>query len=110
RPGVPRGRGVSLVFHGSGFTGSGEKKLGGKVAVEAAADGTFTILTASTEIGQGTKTIFSQIAADALGVPLDRVTVAPQDTPRLPDSGPTVALRTAKSHGRLTRRAQSARR
>jgi CO/xanthine dehydrogenase Mo-binding subunit len=100
-PTVRRGRGLSLVYHGSGFTGSGEKKLGGKVAVEAAADGTFTILTASTEIGQGTKTIFTQIAADALGVPLDRVTVGPQDTSLVPDSGPTVASRTAMIVGGL---------
>jgi len=40
--------------------------------MEALADGTFRILTASTEIGQGTKTIFCQLAADALGVGLDR--------------------------------------
>jgi len=105
RPTVRRGRGLSLVFHGSGFTGSGEKKLGGKVAVEGAADGTFTILTASTEIGQGTKTIFTQIAADALGVPLDRVTVAPQDTSLVPDSGPTVASRTAMIVGGLIHQA-----
>jgi len=100
-PSVRRGRGLSLVFHGSGFTGSGEKKLGGKVAVEALPDGTFTILTASTEIGQGTKTIFTQIAADALGVPLEQVTVAPQDTSLVPDSGPTVASRTAMIVGGL---------
>jgi len=96
-----RGRGLSLVFHGSGFTGSGEKKLGGKVAVEALPDGTFTILTASTEIGQGTKTIFTQIAAAALGVPLEQVTVGPQDTSLVPDSGPTVASRTAMIVGGL---------
>ena len=100
-PTVLRGRGLSLVYHGSGFTGSGEKKLGGKVAVEASAHGQFTILTASTEIGQGTKTIFTQIAADALGVPLERVTVAPQDTSLVPDSGPTVASRTAMIVGGL---------
>ena len=100
-PTVRRGRGLSLVFHGSGFTGSGEKKLGGTVAVEASADGRFTILTASTEIGQGTKTIFTQIAADALGVPLEQVTVGPQDTSLVPDSGPTVASRTAMIVGGL---------
>jgi CO/xanthine dehydrogenase Mo-binding subunit len=100
-PTVRRGRGLSLVYHGSGFTGSGEKKLGGKVAVEALPGGTFTILTASTEIGQGTKTIFTQIAADALGVPLEQVTVAPQDTSLVPDSGPTVASRTAMIVGGL---------
>ena len=105
RPSLRRGRGLSLVFHGSGFTGSGEKKLGGTVAMEALADGTFQILTASTEIGQGTKTIFCQLAADALGVPLDRVTVAPQDTSIVPDSGPTVASRTAMIVGRLVQEA-----
>jgi CO/xanthine dehydrogenase Mo-binding subunit len=100
-PTCRRGRGLSLVFHGSGFTGSGEKKLGGTVAMEALADGTFQILTASTEIGQGTKTIFCQLAADALGVSLERVSVAPQDTSIVPDSGPTVASRTAMIVGRL---------
>jgi CO/xanthine dehydrogenase Mo-binding subunit len=101
RPTVRQGRGVSLVFHGSGFTGSGEKKLQGTAAVECVGDEEFRILTASTEIGQGTKTIFCQIAADALGVPLEQVTVAPQDTSLVPDSGPTVASRTAMIVGGL---------
>jgi CO/xanthine dehydrogenase Mo-binding subunit len=105
RPTVRRGRGLSLVFHGSGFTGSGEQKLQGTVALEALADGTFRILTASTEIGQGTKTIFCQLAADALGVPLERVVMAPQDTSLVPDSGPTVASRTAMIVGRLVQEA-----
>ena len=104
-PTVRRGRGLSLVFHGSGFTGSGEKKLSGTIAMEALADGTFRILTASTEIGQGTKTIFCQLAADALGVPLERVSLAPQDTSLVPDSGPTVASRTAMIVGRLVQEA-----
>jgi CO/xanthine dehydrogenase Mo-binding subunit len=105
RPPIRRGRGLSLVFHGSGFTGSGEKKLQGTIAMEALADGTFRILTASTEIGQGTKTIFCQLAADALSVRLDRVTMGPQDTSLVPDSGPTVASRTAMIVGRLVQEA-----
>jgi len=105
RPTVRRGRGLSLVFHGSGFTGSGEKKLQGTVALEAMPDGTFRILTASTEIGQGTKTIFCQLAADALGVGMDKVFLAPQDTSLVPDSGPTVASRTAMIVGRLVQEA-----
>src|SRR6266540_693657 len=96
---------LSLVFHGSGFTGSGEKKLQGTIGFEALADGTFRILTASTEIGQGTKTIFCQLAADALGVGLDNVVLAPQDTSLVPDSGPTVASRTAMIVGRLVQEA-----
>src|SRR5213596_3136561 len=104
-PAIRRGRGLSLVFHGSGFTGSGEKKLQGTIGFEALADGTFRILTASTEIGQGTKTIFCQLAADALGVGLDKVALAPQDTSLVPDSGPTVASRTAMIVGRLVQEA-----
>ncbi len=104
-PTIRRGRGLSLVFHGSGFTGSGEKKLQGTIGFEALADGTFRILTASTEIGQGTKTIFCQLAADALGVGLEKVFLAPQDTSLVPDSGPTVASRTAMIVGRLVQEA-----
>jgi CO/xanthine dehydrogenase Mo-binding subunit len=105
QPPIRRGRGLSLVFHGSGFTGSGEKKLQGTIGFEALADGTFRILTAATEIGQGTKTIFCQLAADALGVGLDKVVLAPQDTSLVPDSGPTVASRTAMIVGRLVQEA-----
>ncbi|MFZ5475830.1 MAG: xanthine dehydrogenase family protein molybdopterin-binding subunit [Myxococcota bacterium] len=87
------GRGLSLVFHGCGFTGNGEAAIKGKVALELDR-GTVTVLTGSTDIGQGTETIFPQIVAEELGVPLERVTMAPHDTGLVPDSGPTVASRT----------------
>src|SRR5262249_37149314 len=58
-------------------------------------DGRIRILTASTEMGQGTKTIFPQLVAAELGVDVDDVEMAPQDTSFVPDSGPTVASRTA---------------
>ena len=53
------------------------------------------VLTASTEMGQGTKTIFPQLCAEQLGVAETSVDMAPQDTSIVPDSGPTVASRTA---------------
>jgi CO/xanthine dehydrogenase Mo-binding subunit len=89
-----QGRGVSLVFHGCGFTGNGEAALKGQVALELE-DGQIRILTGSTDIGQGTRTVFPQIVAEELGIPLDIVTVAEPDTAHVPDSGPTVASRTA---------------
>jgi CO/xanthine dehydrogenase Mo-binding subunit len=92
-PPKKRGVGVSLYLHGAGFTGSGEERLKGRAAVEAR-DGRFRVLAASTEIGQGTRTIFAQIAADALGVPLEAIDLEEPDTSRVPDSGPTVASRT----------------
>jgi CO/xanthine dehydrogenase Mo-binding subunit len=95
------GVGLALAWHGAGFTGSGEVKLASVVSIELAADGGIRILTASTEMGQGTKTIFPQLVADALAVPIEAVELAPQDTALVPDSGPTVASRTAMVVGGL---------
>jgi CO/xanthine dehydrogenase Mo-binding subunit len=57
------------------------------------------ILAATTEIGQGTNTIFSQIAAEALRLPEEYIEVAQPDTANVPNSGPTVASRTSKVVG-----------
>jgi CO/xanthine dehydrogenase Mo-binding subunit len=96
-----RGIGLALAWHGAGFTGSGEVKLASVASLELAADGRVRILTASTEMGQGTKTIFPQLVAETLEVEPDDVEIAPQDTSIVPDSGPTVASRTAMVVGGL---------
>ena len=98
---VASGVGLALAWHGAGFTGSGEVHLASVASLELTGDGAIRILTASTEMGQGTKTIFPQLVADALGVPMESVEVAPQDTAFVPDSGPTVASRTAMVVGGL---------
>ena len=95
------GIGLALAWHGAGFTGSGEVKLASVASLELTDDGRIRVLTASTEMGQGTKTIFPQLVADALGVEYDDVEIAPQDTSIVPDSGPTVASRTAMVVGGL---------
>jgi CO/xanthine dehydrogenase Mo-binding subunit len=99
------GIGLALAWHGAGFTGSGEVKLASVASVELTDASRIRILTASTEMGQGTKTIFPQLVADALGVEYDEVEIAPQDTSIVPDSGPTVASRTAMVVGGLLIRA-----
>ena len=98
---VRKGIGLATFMHGAGFTGSGEDHLASVVAVEAAADGRVRVLSSNTEIGQGTNTIFAQIAADALGVPLETIEIAQPDTAIVPDSGPTVASRTCMVVGKL---------
>jgi CO/xanthine dehydrogenase Mo-binding subunit len=98
---VKRGIGLASFMHGAGFTGSGEVHLQSVVSVEATHDGTVRVLSASTEIGQGTNTIFSQIAADALGIDCDDVEVVQPDTLIVPNSGPTVASRTCMVVGKL---------
>lgn len=102
-----RGIGISLAFHGAGFTGSGEVKLAARAGVELTERGA-RVLSISTDIGQGTITVFSQMAADALGLPLEDVEVAENDTSRMPDSGPTVASRTTMVVGGTILRAAQA--
>ena len=98
---VRKGIGLATFMHGAGFTGSGEDQLASVVAVEAGADGRVRVLSSNTEIGQGTNTIFAQIAADTLGVPPESIEIAQPDTAIVPDSGPTVASRTCMVVGKL---------
>ncbi len=100
-----RGVGVATVLHGAGFTGNGEVYLNSKVDVGARADGKIEVLAASTEMGQGTNTVFTRIASDAAGLDPADVVVGVPDTFRVPNSGPTVASRTVMVVGRLIERA-----
>jgi CO/xanthine dehydrogenase Mo-binding subunit len=97
------GIGLSLFFHGSGFTGGGEVKLASKASL-ALTDRGARILVSSTEIGQGTRTMHAQIVADTLGVPYECIDVNGADTAVVPDSGPTVASRTCMVVGRILQR------
>jgi CO/xanthine dehydrogenase Mo-binding subunit len=92
--------GLSLFYHGAGFTGSGERHLNSKARLDLTATGV-RIAVGSTEIGQGTRTMHAQIVADALGVPYDIVEVAQPDTSKVADSGPTVASRTCMVVGKI---------
>ena len=96
-----RGIGFATFMHGAGFTGSGEVYLQSVVSAEATTEGKVRILAASTEIGQGTNTIFSQIASEALGLDSESIEIVQPDTGRVPNSGPTVASRTSMVVGKL---------
>ncbi len=98
---IRRGRGLAFYFHGAGFTGSGEERLKGRATVAITPSGGFEVRSSSTDIGQGMITIFTQITASALNVPIDRVSLAEASTDRVPDSGPTVASRTCMVVGRV---------
>jgi CO/xanthine dehydrogenase Mo-binding subunit len=100
-----RGMGIAAFLHGAGFTGSGERYLSSVVGVEGCADGSVRVLVSSTEFGQGTKTVLSQIAAEALGLPYDSVSLLQPDTLEVPNSGPTVASRTVMVVGKLVQSA-----
>jgi len=100
-----KGIGIAAFLHGAGFTGSGERYLNSLVGVEADADGNVRVLVSSAEFGQGTNTVLCQIAAEALGLPYESVAIAQPDTTVVPNSGPTVASRTAMIVGKLVQSA-----
>ena len=102
---IKHGIGIAAFYHGSGFTGSGERYLNSLAGVDVTPEGKVRVLVSSTEFGQGTNTVLSQIAAEAIGIPYDDVAMAPADTGIVPNSGPTVASRTSMVVGRLIERA-----
>jgi CO/xanthine dehydrogenase Mo-binding subunit len=102
---VKRGMGIAAFYHGSGFTGSGERNLNSLAGIGVTADGKVSVLVSSTEFGQGTNTVLTQIAAEAIGIDYEDVMMAPPDTSIVPNSGPTVASRTSMVVGRLIERA-----
>ncbi|HJZ65945.1 MAG TPA: xanthine dehydrogenase family protein molybdopterin-binding subunit [Candidatus Acidoferrum sp.] len=103
--GQKKGMGVAAFLHGAGFTGSGERYLNSMVGVEGLADGTVRVLVSSAEFGQGTNTVLCQVAAQELVIPYELVTIAQPDTTVVPNSGPTVASRTAMIVGKLVQSA-----
>jgi xanthine dehydrogenase YagR molybdenum-binding subunit len=65
----------------------------GKARVTLNGDGSALVQAAAHDIGTGTYTIMAQVAADALGLPPDRVNVRLGDT-RLPESHPAIGSST----------------
>jgi xanthine dehydrogenase YagR molybdenum-binding subunit len=70
----------------------------GKARVTLNRDGTALVEAAAHDIGTGTYTVMAQVAADALGVAPERVTVRLGDT-RLPESHPAIGSATTANAG-----------
>jgi CO/xanthine dehydrogenase Mo-binding subunit len=92
---LPKGHGRSVAVSGSD---AGAYPLT-STAVRVHADGSVTIMTGSTELGQGSHTVLPQIAAEALGVPFENVNVVSSDTAITPYDRSTGASRTTTLMG-----------
>ncbi len=93
-PGAPSRRrawGFAVGYKNTGLGGGAPDKAGAQV--ELYEDGSLQVRTASAEIGQGLVTVLQMIAAEEMGVPLERVNVLLSDTDLTPDGGPTTASR-----------------
>jgi CO/xanthine dehydrogenase Mo-binding subunit len=89
-----RGRGV-----GFGTTDPGAP-LASTSTVHVLSDGSVVLLCGTVELGQGAKTVMSQIVAEELSVPFDRVTVRPIDTAFTPFDRSTGSSRSTTVMGK----------
>jgi nicotinate dehydrogenase subunit B len=79
------------------------EKLPQRVRIEA--DGTVTIAVGKVELGQGITTALAQIAAEELGVPLEKIRVLPASTAHSPDEGVTSGSLSIQDGGKALRQA-----
>jgi CO/xanthine dehydrogenase Mo-binding subunit len=82
-----RGRGFALGIKSGPTTGLSYSK------VRLQTDGSAVVYCGTQDIGQGARTIFAQIAAHELGIPLERVSVVMGDTGAVPYDQQTSASR-----------------
>ena len=90
---VRRGRGIAALVEPSAF-GPFE---GARIAIDP--HGHVQVASGCSSQGQGHETVLAQVAADVLGVPLERITVRHGDTGLIPFGGGSYASRTAVMSG-----------
>jgi CO/xanthine dehydrogenase Mo-binding subunit len=79
RPKPNSGKGLSVCLKDAG----GTFKIAG-ASVKMSSDGSVVLLTGTVEVGQGAKTALSQVVAEVLALPLERIAVALIDTNTTP--------------------------
>lgn len=94
KPSVRKGYGFACAFKNVGFSfGAPENcwaiiELSGKTEIEQA-----TLFHAGAEVGQGSHTVFVQMAAEALGLPVEKIHLIAADTAVTNNSGSVSASR-----------------
>lgn len=88
---IKKGIGMALTFRGAGQGGEGIDTASAVLTINK--DGSVNLQSGLIEMGQGMRTAHGQIAAEALGISMDRITFSNTDTLVTMDSGATVASR-----------------
>ncbi len=99
----PRAEGVGRGF--ACMERPSKTPFGSAAFVKVNEDGTVDVLSSTTEVGQGSATVICQIAADELGVALDRVRKAAPDTAFTPYDASTTSSRSTFHMGHAVKTA-----
>jgi xanthine dehydrogenase YagR molybdenum-binding subunit len=94
----PREDGPWRIGHGMATCSMGSFRFPGAARVRFSRDGSVVVESNVHDIGSGAQTVLAQIAAEELGVPLDRVEMRWGDTD-LPRTGPTYGSSTTMGTG-----------
>ena len=94
-----RGRGIAIGIKSGPTTGLSYS------TVRLLADGSVIVYAGTSDMGQGARTVFAQIAAEELGTPLEAVTVVMGDTATVPYDAQTSASRSTVLMGTAIQRA-----
>lgn len=98
-----RGIGVAIMYHGMSLGAEGSDNASATIAVLP--DYSVDLTSGLTDYGTGSRTVFTLIAAEELGVRPERIHIQRPDTNTAIDSGPTVASRTTVVGGNAMRAA-----
>jgi CO/xanthine dehydrogenase Mo-binding subunit len=99
--GIKKGIGISCSYRGVSLGAEGTDAAGVGISIQT--DGSVVLSCGLVDMGQGAATTISVVAAEELGITLDRVRSLNADTTSIPDSGPTVASRTSLMAGNAAR-------
>jgi CO/xanthine dehydrogenase Mo-binding subunit len=88
---LKRGRGIASLWYGIGF-GAGIPDQGNAI-VEITSEGKAKVFVSTVDYGQGSNTIFPQIAAETLGLDISDIIMVTGDSDTTPNCGSTVATR-----------------
>ena len=101
RPNLRRGLGMAIVMHGTAVPGL---DMGGAM-LKMNDDGSFNLMIGAADLGTGADTVLGQIAAETLGVPLEKVLVFSEDTDLAPFDAGAYASSTTYISGSAVKKA-----
>ena len=99
---LKQGVGVACMWYGIGNTSLSNPST---MRIGLTAEGRYILFSGAVDIGQGANTVMQQIAAEALGIPAERIDLVTGDTDRTADAGKTSASRQTFVSGNAARAA-----
>jgi CO/xanthine dehydrogenase Mo-binding subunit len=104
---IKHGSGIAAIWYPTGLSGGGDPS---QAIVKMQTDGSVDVLIGSVDIGQGARSVMRQMAAEELGVPIEKVSVTLVDTETSPlDTGTFASRITHQTGNAVIQAAQEAR-